>query len=415
MTLDWAQQIPDSWQVKSIKTGFRFAKGKNSALYTKEYVSDPENTGEYPVYSGQTESEGILGNIKHYDYDLSKPVIFSTTVGAKAMTPRLLQGKFSLSQNCLLMLPNQSVDAKYFYYQTLVIFNRMKSGIPSHMQPSLRVSDFGKFYAVFPPLEEQGKIAKFLDQKVAKIDSAIAKKKKLLELLEEKRETTITKTITRGMDPKVKTRNSGITWLGSIPSHWETKRLKYVGKTRIGLTFNPTDLVDEGEGVPLLRANNIFNGKVNLSDLIYIKTPLPDKLKTQVNDILICSRSGSRNLIGKNALIPKGAVGYTFGVFMTLFRSRYNKYVYHVLNSNIFKFQTGRFLTSTINQLTQFTLNNFEVPFPPVEEQRQIAEYLDEFLESIESASEKIKNSIQLLEEYKTSLISNAVTGRVRV
>ena len=103
--IDWISSIPENWKKVYLKNYYDFEKGKNAALYTKEYIG--ENCGEYPVYSGQTENAGVMGEINTFDYDLEE-CIFTTTVGAKVMTPRILKGKFSLSQNCLIMRRKKS-------------------------------------------------------------------------------------------------------------------------------------------------------------------------------------------------------------------------------------------------------------------------------------------------------------------
>jgi type I restriction enzyme S subunit len=325
--------------------------------------------------------------------------------------------ELAANEHVYIIRSKDSVNQKWLYY--LLRSDQVQSDIKLAIRGSAQgglSKDFLNLQVQNIEEERQQKIAKFLDQKVARIDEAIAKKKKLITLLEEKRSTSITQAITKGLDKRVKLKDSNISWLGKIPNHWETKKLKFIGKTIIGLTFDPTDIVsNENEGTALLRANNISNGRINRVDIVYVKTSVPDKLITKDGDILICSRSGSRDLIGKCAKIDSKTTGATFGVFMTVFRSKHNDYIYYVLNSNIFKFQTGRFLTSTINQLTQATLNGFEVPFPPKEEQKEIVEYLNEVTQTIEKAKSKIKESIELLEEYKTSLISNAVTGKVKI
>lgn len=171
--VDWIGDIPKQWEIIKLKSSFKFEKGKNSALYTKEYVGNINNSGVYPVYSGQTENKGILGLINTYDYDYRNGVLFTTTVGAKAMTPQLLKGKFSLSQNCALIISTSNVFIDYFYFQLHIIFNRMKSEIPSYMQPSLRISDLKEFITISPPVIIQKKIAYFLKTKTSQINKIL--------------------------------------------------------------------------------------------------------------------------------------------------------------------------------------------------------------------------------------------------
>ena len=206
-------------------------------------------------------------------------------------------------------------------------------------------------------------------------------------------------------------KDSGVEWLGDIPSHWDKIKLKYKGDVIIGLSYKPDDVVNENEGTLVMRSSNIQNGKPNFDDNIYVKTEISDKLTTKEGDILICSRNGSRRLIGKNCLITKDIEGMTWGVFMTMYRSPYSKYMYWLLNSPIFKSQSGLFLTSTINQLTVSTLENMVLPFTEnVDEQKQIVSFLDTKTSLIDSLIEKTEQKIELLKEKRTSLINEVVT-----
>ena len=210
-------------------------------------------------------------------------------------------------------------------------------------------------------------------------------------------------------------KDSGVEWLGKVPEHWEVSKLKYVGEAIIGLTYDPKNIVDEQDGILVLRSSNLQNGKISYADNVYINMNIPDKLITKENDILICSRNGSRKLIGKNAKIDKHSVGHSFGAFTTMYRSRYNDFIFYILNSSLFAFQSSRFLTTTINQLTTGTLNDFEIPFPSLSEQQQIVNYLDEKTSKIDILIEKSNKSIELLKEKRTALISAAVTGKIDV
>jgi type I restriction enzyme S subunit len=206
-------------------------------------------------------------------------------------------------------------------------------------------------------------------------------------------------------------KDSGVEWLGNIPSSWNKIKLKHKGDVIIGLSYKPDDVVNENEGTLVMRSSNVQNGKPNFDDNIYVKTEISDKLTTKEGDILICSRNGSRRLIGKNCLITKDIEGMTWGVFMTMYRSPYYKYMYWLLNSPIFKSQSGLFLTSTINQLTVSTLENMVLPFTEnIDDQKQIVSFLDTKTSLIDSLIEKTQRKIELLKEKRTSLINEVVT-----
>jgi type I restriction enzyme S subunit len=198
---------------------------------------------------------------------------------------------------------------------------------------------------------------------------------------------------------------SGVEWLGDVPEHWEVKKLKYLGNSIIGLTYNPKDLCDKDEGTLVLRSSNIHDGKLVLKKNVFVKSQIPYKLRTREKDIIICSRNGSRNLIGKCALINSNNKNLSFGAFTTVYRSAFNDFIFHILNSNIFKAEAGKFLTSTINQLTIGTLNSFIIPFPPIQEQTKIANYLDRKTAQINQAIAQKEQLIALLKERQQILI----------
>ncbi len=283
----------------------------------------------------------------------------------------------------------------------------------------------GEAVMPFPPLAEQRAIANFLESQTAKLDSLIAKKQALIAKLKEKRAALISRVVTRGLPPEAaraaglnphpKLKPSGIDWLGDVPEHWQVKSLRYVGDAIIGLTYEPGDVVDENEGILVLRASNVSDGRIVLDDKVFVKTHVPERLITKVGDILICSRSGSRALIGKNAMIGLDSAGLTFGTFMTLFRSQKNEFLYFVFNSRLFEYQSSAFLTATINQLTVGSLYDFKVPIPVRSEAVSIANFLSHETSTIDRVIFTIERAIDRLNEYRAALITNAVTGKIDV
>lgn len=264
-------------------------------------------------------------------------------------------------------------------------------------------------------LESQRAIADYLDSETARLDALVAAKERVLGLLAEKRRSLITRAVTRGLNFHAPFRDSGIPWLGEIPAHWELKRLKHIGRSIIGLTFDPADTVTDGSGVLVLRASNVKDQQIVRDDNLFVLMDIPETLRTREGDILICSRSGSRALIGKNALIDETSSGLTFGAFMTVFRSPYSEYLFYIFNSPLFDYQAGAFSTSTINQLTVETLNGMEVPLPPTSEQKAIVASLREQTSRLDRLVEAMERTIALLKERRAALIAAAVTGQIDV
>ena len=205
-------------------------------------------------------------------------------------------------------------------------------------------------------------------------------------------------------------KSSGVEWLGAVPEHWEVKRLKWVGESIIGLTYSPTDVVSENEGTLVLRSSNIQGGRIVLNDNVFVSADIPRKLRTRADDILICTRNGSRELVGKTGKISDRESDLTFGAFTAVFRSPANAYMFYVFNSSLFSFQAGLYQTSTIFQLTNGTINAFQIPLPPSDEQQSIAAFLDRETGRIDSLLKKKRELIDRLKEKRNALISLTVT-----
>ena len=169
-----------------------------------------------------------------------------------------------------------------------------------------------------------------------------------------------------------------------IPDTWSWCRLGEIGKTNIGLTYKPKDIVEDQTAIPVLRANNIQDGRLEYSNLIYVTTDVPPQCVCHVGDLIICARNGSKRLVGKSAIVNKE--GMAFGAFMAIFRSPFNEYVKLILNSSLFrKTFDGDTSTSTINQITQNMLRAFPIPLPPLAEQKAIVERVDELLKIVDA------------------------------
>ncbi|QDV85590.1 Type-1 restriction enzyme EcoKI specificity protein [Stieleria magnilauensis] len=200
--------------------------------------------------------------------------------------------------------------------------------------------------------------------------------------------------------------------LPGFEGEWEIKKLAEIGEAVAGLTYAPSDVCGEG-GTLVLRASNVANGTLVYDDSVYVSMELPTRVFVQKGDILICVRNGSRNLIGKCAQIDAHAEssGHVFGAFMAVFRSEYNDFVYHHFKSGQIKKQIHEHLGATINQITNKSLNAFEIPFPSQEEQSAIAEVLSDMDAEITAIEAKIDKARQI----KAGMMQELLTGKTRL
>ena len=168
-----------------------------------------------------------------------------------------------------------------------------------------------------------------------------------------------------------------------IPDSWAWTRLGHIGFSRIGLTYKPQDICEEG--TPVLRSGNIQNGEIILNNMVHVNCEVSHNLLVKNGDILICVRNGSKSLVGKNAIINSINEGekMSFGAFMAIFRSKLNEYIKIYLDSALFKTMLKSTKTETINQITQSNLNQALIPIPPYTEQKRIVEKIEQLFKTL--------------------------------
>ena len=198
--------------------------------------------------------------------------------------------------------------------------------------------------------------------------------------------------------------------VGVIPDDWDAKPLGEIGDSLIGLTYRPSEV--RKYGTLVLRSSNVQNGTLCFDDNVFVDADIPDRIMVRPGDILVCVRNGSRDLIGKSALIDERAVGMTFGAFMAVFRSEHGKLLHHVFQSGIFKKQINEHLGATINQITNKSLNSFKVPLPPTDEERtEIANALSD----VDALLATLDQVIAKKRDLKQAAMQQLLTGKTRL
>lgn len=183
-------------------------------------------------------------------------------------------------------------------------------------------------------------------------------------------------------------------------NNWEDKKLEDLGDCLTGLTYSPDNISDEG--ILVLRSPNIKNNEIVLNDTVYVNLEVKQHSISRIGDILICSRNGSKNLIGKNSLIKKSIPIATHGAFMIMFRSEFPDYIAQWMKSESYKKQVQRNLGARINSINAGELNKFKIKIPQsLEEQQKIAT----FLSTVDSQIEETEREIEMLKEWKKGLM----------
>ena len=276
-----------------------------------------------------------------------------------------------------------------------------------------------------PPLPEQCAIAAFLDRETAKIDALVAKKERLIELLQEKRAALISHTVTRGLpadaaaqaglDPNVPMKDSGVEWLVTIPAHWDTKRLKTFSRIRYGLGQPPRE---SANGLPLIRATNVIRGRITEENMVYVD---PEDVPTGRDAFLaegeiIVVRSGAYT--ADSAIIPKAYDGAVAGYDMVVAANgALSEFVAAALLCTYVL--DGQLVISSMRSaqphLNAEELGAAVILLPPLHEQRAIADFLDRETAKIDALVTKVGEAIDSLKELREALISAAVTGKIDV
>ncbi|MCR2066689.1 restriction endonuclease subunit S [Campylobacter helveticus] len=426
--IKWLGEIPKHWEVRKLGDICEIVMGefldfsptaqndnKASLICHSELSQESEESKKLPILdvkylrnNGERKlaSRGNLANINDrlilMDGENSGEIFITKEKGFLGSTLKKL--KFSNLNQI------EFVDFVLLCYKDFFKNNKKGTAIP-HLDKHL----FANHKIPLPPLQEQKEIAEFLDKKCEKIQNYINKKQKLITLLQEKKQALINEAVTKGLNPNIESKNSGIEYLGLIPHHWEVVKVKYIATTNIGLVYDPSEIAtNENVGYPVLRANNIQNGKIDYKDVIYVAKKIDDKQLAISGDLLMCVRNGSENLLGKTAKIENN--NFSFGAFTAIIRSDLNNYLYWIFQTEMLKKSISSFIVSIgIGQISQDDIKNFKIPLPPLQEQKEIAEFLDKKCEKINSAIEKTKRQIELIKEYKNTLINEAVCGRINL
>lgn len=271
----------------------------------------------------------------------------------------------------------------------------------------------------YPPVEEQNKICAFLDQKTGEIDSLIANKEKLIQLLQEKRQAIITEAVTKGLDPNVPMKDSGVEWIGEIPVHWEVKRIKYLA------TVNPSKsevrhLMLEQEVTFIPMEKIIATGKVDYSLTDTIENLISGYTYFRDEDIIMakvtpCFENGNIAIV--EGLLNGIGFGTTELHVLRCNNSCYNRFLFYYLQSDIFKSRSisEMYGVAGLKRIPTDFILNYKLGIPNYEEQKIIANFLDQKTAEIDSLIADIQTQIAKLKEYRQSLIYEAVTGKIDV
>lgn len=415
--IPWIGMIPKDWTVEPIGRNVLEVDNPNvggvetNALQFKAGTIISKSKGDSKYHPETLEAYNIVdkGVIMLNGLNLSFDLI-SQRVG-------LVLERGVITSAYLAIKPNHNINSEYLTY----LFKGYDSRKALHsmgkgLRQTLSYKELKQYLVVYPPLPTQQHIADFLDRKCAEIDELAALQETMIAELKRYKQSVITEAVTKGLNKNAPMKDSGVEWIGEIPEHWDSRRIKNIGHSQNGLTYSPADMVSEKEGILVLRSSNIQGGKLTFDDNVYVSTLIPPSLMVKKGDLIICSRNGSAALVGKCALVEDDNLKATYGAFMMRFQSAfYGRYIYYLLSSAISQYKQ-LFFTTTINQLTVGTFGGLRMPFTKSDtEQRAIADYLDRKCAEIDELIAIKQQKIEALKEYKKSVIFEYVTGKKEV
>ena len=421
--VEWLGDVPEHWYI--FKSNKIFKQSNVRSYESDEQLTASQKYGVIPqsLYMKKEESKVVLAlsgidNFKHVD---KNDFVISL---------RSFQGGIELCfyDGCVspaytVLKPNKVINYSFWSYlfKSTIYISVLNTAVDGIREgKTISYTNFGKIYINIPPLSEQAQIANYLDTETARIDNLISKQEKLIELLEEQRKSIISHAVTKGLNPNAPMKDSGVEWLGDVPEHWEVTFIKYItkkissGKTPLGGAEVYTD-----EGVIFLRSQNIYNDGLHLDDVSFIPHEIHASMKSSAvkkNDVLLNITGGS---IGRTCLVDCEIGEANVNQHVCIIRTskdKYAKWLSVFMKSNsaqsqIFYSQTG----AGREGLNFSQIGNMRLLFPPFVEQQEILDFLDQENLRFDNLILKQQSLIEKMKEYRASIISHAVTGKIDV
>ncbi len=326
--------------------------------------------------------------------------------------------KLTTNQAILGLVPNNNITNEFLYWLLVSLEGYVHFVASSNTQDNLNMEKVANFPIPFSSKNEQTAIANFLDRETTKIDTLIAKQERLIELLREKRQALISHTVTKGLDPNVKMKDSGVAWLGEVPEHWEILPLKFLLKEPLMYGANePADQKDPNNPRYIRITDIKSDGTLHHNTFRSLPIGIAKHYLLEENSLLF-ARSGAT--VGKTFLYDKswGLACFAGYLIKAAFdrKKAFAKFVkYYTTTSHYWEWLSSSMIQATIENVSAEKYASLFIPLPSINEQQQIADYLDTQTAKIDTLIEKANQAITLLKERREALISAAVTGKIDV
>jgi type I restriction enzyme S subunit len=424
--LAWPGKIPEHWDLLRLRHACK--KITDGSHYSPAAVIDgrPYVTVR-DLVSGKVNVDDAARISDDEFYSLERngcrprvgDVLFSKdgTVGKVALVER---SDFVVLSSLAILQPGPYIQSSFLfqYLSSAPGTSQIESKFAGAALRRITLDVIVDLIAVVPPLKEQCLIAAFLDRETAKIDRLVSEKEKLIELLQEKRVATITQAVTKGLDPNVPMKDSGVEWLGEIPSHWEIKRLKYILAAPLKYGANEPAELNDLDLPRYIRITDIDESN-GLRDDTFKSLPAEVAKEYILHEgDLLFARSGATT--GKTFLYRKSWGTCAYAGYLIRARLDKNKahpkfIRYFTASLNYWEWLRSTLIQATIQNVSAERYSSLYLPLPTVVEQYTTAVFLDRETAKIDALIGKIQKGIALLKEYRSALISAAVTGKIDV
>ena len=399
----WVGQTPQHWSEQKIKFLFKEKKSTpnlslncGSISFGRVVFKDDDSipSSRKETYQEVLDGEFLI-NPLNLNYDL-KSLRIARSDKNVVVSPGYM----------VLQLQRQS-DPKFFEFLLHVFDTEHMKSLGSGVRQTISFSHLKAERLPLPPIDEQRKIGQYLDKKTTLIDSLIQKTGRKVELLKEKRTSLINQVVTKGLNPDVEMKDSGIEWIGGIPSHWGVTKYKYHFRIKGGFPFDSELITKDPTEFPIIRIGNVTSGEID----VYYLGELSEKIPVVEKGDYVISLTGDFNIRRwerKTALLNQRC-----GLVVPL-GGLDRRYLFYLLPQSFSVLEETKYFT-TLKNLSNSEVEDIEMCCPSLQEQEQIVEYLDEQTSIIDSTIATEEDRIELLKEYRQSLISEAVTGKIKV
>lgn len=410
--IDWIGDIPSHWTVCRIKDCFILKTGTTPKGFDKPIndneinwftPSDISSSGTILQEADRKLSENLI-NKEGISLFPQKSLIF-VGIGATAGKLGFAEVAGYSNQQITGLIP-KTCCSKYYFYYLCHDSKRVRDNASFTTLPIINNSYLSQVYWVMPPLAEQEAIAAWLDEKCEDIDAAIAKVDREIELIDELKQSEISRVVTRGLNPDAPLRPSGIDWIGNIPKHWKIEKGKYLLQILPGFPADSNLFVQDDDAFPLIRIRDIDSDTTEIN----YSGEVPENYIITKGDILV-GMDGDFNIAqwkGPNALLNQRVCKIS-GTNKVL-----GKYAFYVLPKLLKRINDVTYAT-TVKHLSTYDILNSKLPVPLYSEQQAIADYLDAKCAEIDGLKAKLTKKRETLTELRQSIISEVVTGKRKI